>query len=293
MGRGIVHKKTGVKIENAFGKTYVTASLPRLLFSTNKKLIVSQKQVDDALEKADSLVAQVSTVGLPAKRVAFSRIDLTWQIIGNVKDVIYSLLNFEYPRVRKAPRIYMGESILFTNRNFSLSIYDKEREVNKRRKTPGHILRIELRLQTPAIQERFKTKALTNLNFLECYEIYQKAVLKLCIEPHPRLTSLNQIYKYAIENKWEINGMPAFNFMVKDLKTEKRIRRAVSRLRLRMIGIDLEKEFPPKIPNRVKTTKRGFDFSAPPFRFNKKRRPVKFNFKKRVKAAHKSPRKRA
>ena len=273
-GYGCIHIQTGLKIQDVFQKTYVEASLPRLLFQTNKHLLTSQEHINKAFERADALVSELNPFSeSPFARASFSRIDLAWQIKGKAKDVIYSLMNFEYPGIRKAPVIYVGETISWiSKKKISLSIYDKEREQNKRRKTPGDILRIELRLQGKKIGEHFNVKPLKELIFSDCYRVFREAVLKLNPKPLPRLTSMNHIFKYAIDNNWKINGIPAVHVILKDLVTEQRIRKNVTRLQLKKIRLDLEKEFPPGKPRTVKRGN-GYDYSTAQMIVKIKRRP--------------------
>jgi hypothetical protein len=159
----------------------------------------------------------------------------------------------------------MGESILWRGSASSLTIYDKEREINKRKVKNGEILRIELRLKgAEGIKASFGKPSLRNLDYFKCYEVFREAVLKLTPPSIPKLRGIADIYRIAVKERWTISGLPILTWLDGKFvgQHRNRIARYNSSLLLKQ-KIDLEEQFPLSKPHPVRTTKSGFDYSKP------------------------------
>ena len=173
MVRG-VHKHTGIRF---FGNRdqiiNVQASLPRLLFGHNGKLLRSQAEIAAAFRKLNRTLDKISHP--PEGPRVFKRIDLVWHVPGHCAEFIAAHQKVRHPRVRKATCVYDGESVTWRGSAFSLMIYDKSK---KELGQPGEFVRVEVQLRQHMLDE-FLGELETELDFIKCYRYFRRLVLQL------------------------------------------------------------------------------------------------------------------
>lgn len=169
-----VHKHKGIRF---FGNrdqiVSVQASLPRLLFGHNGKLLRSQAEMTAAFRKLNRTLDKISHP--PEGSRVFKRIDLVWHVPGRCADFIAAHQKVRHPRVRKATCVYDGESITWRGSAFSLMIYDKAK---KQLGQPGEFVRVEVQLRNHMLDE-FLGELETELDFTQCYRYFRRLVLQL------------------------------------------------------------------------------------------------------------------
>ena len=271
------HKKTGLSITKKDQGTYVEVSLPRLLFGTNSRLITSQSQITDALQMADALVSTIATPRIPQRQ--FLRVDLAWQILGNIDKFIFALFGYSYAGIQKPGTIYQHETIQWSSDSMSVKVYDKMREMKKWRAQNGYVLRLELTLRKAKLRKLFGVEQLEELNFSQCYQIFRNHFLMLFPRALPKIRKKTDIYALAIKYKWEIDGLPAIAWMLQQLRPDHRRKKIkeLSEYSLIFENTDLKRQFPEKGPLPVRKTcfTKGplkgekIDFSFPRWAFTK------------------------
>ncbi len=168
------HKTDGIKF---FGNrdqiVLVEASLPRVLFGSNGKLLKSQSNINAALRKLDRMLGKISHRSENAR--AFKRVDLVWHVPGSCSEFILAHQNVAHPRVRKATCTYDKQSITWNGSALRLMLYDKsQKEIQKK----GSFVRVEAQLRGHVLDE-YLDKSFGELDFAVAYRFLRRLVLQL------------------------------------------------------------------------------------------------------------------
>jgi len=259
-----IHKQTGMFVRFYDRRMVVRVSLPRLLFTKNVRLISSQIQLEKALGMADTLTDQLATDSIITK--IFRRVDLVWQVRGNMQDFILAHRLLKHPEIDKLAWVWQDETIMWAGREMSITMYDKFLSARKKSK---NVIRVEIRFRGKKLKDELHNgMPVTKLDLLKCYSLFRRKVL--CFYPRPfpdksRL-SIEKILKLAIQEKWKIQKQPAFEYLIRGLSRKRRREKIknVTATLLKSYGIDWRREFPlnklPQIDSQP-----HFDASLIPF----------------------------
>jgi hypothetical protein len=213
-----------------------TASLPRLVFGDNGKLIKNQEQLDAGL---NLLFAKAAEIGRPTTdKFHFTRVDLVWQFQVDVPLFIQAHRNSRHSRIRIDPRLYEKRSLMFKGSEVKIRMYDKVREKFKR---DGNILRVEVELHGRRLMEELGGgEQVTSLNFDLCYQAYRRVMLGFEQSPIPRKSNIAGLLAAGMRAGWTIGGVPVFEWHTMDMSTRhiSRLRRQVEALRPTFYQID-------------------------------------------------------
>ena len=169
-----IHKKMGIKF---FGNrdqiVAVEASLPRVLFGHNGRLLLSQAHINAALGKLDRALDKISQ--RPEGDLEYTRVDLVWHVPGSCAEFILAHRDVRHPRVRKATCVYDKESITWGGSAFRLIIYDKTKKEDGH---PGDFVWVEAQLRKHMLIPLFDDSHRA-LDFHRCYRHLRALVLQL------------------------------------------------------------------------------------------------------------------
>ena len=269
--RELTHKTTGVRITLRDGWLYAQASLPRVLFGTNRKMVFTPKQLSEALAKTLRLLKRI--LSIHGSKMEFTRVDLVWQIRINTKRFLYAHQNLRHPELHSLPVSYHGESLLWRGTGMSISAYDKVlKETGKR----GHVMRVEVRLTKEKLKRELgKGVYPMGLDLAECYRCFREKILRFVPKPVLRLTKKTDFYALAAQEKWAINGVPVIDLLLDELDqtVARRIRRAIAGHQLTAYRIFWRRLLRKRLPSKVSVFQ-GCDVSLPlKFIFPKLRPP--------------------
>lgn len=166
----------------------VEVSLPRVLFGDNERILKSQRDIDEALQKLDSLIRSATTFYAGCEE--FRRVDLCWSIPGNGIRAWIEVLWMLSPREFGGKVIiYRGESITWESKRdgrhkkpaLRLLMYDKKFEKTGRYRDGA--IRVELQLQGNAAaafvaQGGKGGKKTSPLDFKRCYTHLREVLLR-------------------------------------------------------------------------------------------------------------------
>ena len=169
-----IHKKLGIRFFGSRDQIItVEASLPRVLFGHNGRLLLSQAEINAALRKLDRTLGKISQP--PEDCMEFLRVDLVWHVPGSCAEFVLAHRDVRHPRVRKVTCVYDGESITWGGSALRLMIYDKaKRELGR----PGDFVRVEAQIRGHMLTEFFDDHGHV-LDFGQCYRHLRKLVLQL------------------------------------------------------------------------------------------------------------------
>ncbi len=209
---------------------YHTASLPRLLFGHNGRLIQNQAQIDAAL---DLMRAKAGELGSPPATadLRFVRADLVWQFSIDPAQVVLAHRNSRHPRIRSNPIRYEDRSIVFAGRERRVSFYDK---VLERFKHPGNVLRVEVQLRGQVLKDQLGDgDAVTHLDFNACYRVYREILLGFEPSPVPQVTKIAHLLAIGEKEGWQSNGVTSFQLYTagESARTVRRLKRQMALLR--------------------------------------------------------------
>lgn len=222
---------------------YAEVSLPRVLYGHNSRLIASQNALNHAVNVVSSLLDEITQ---PARsEPIYTRIDLVWQIGGDIKEFLLAYRNARTRFVRKPAIIYTDSGLRWQGRGFVLNLYEKTLRETKK---PGHIIRIEAQLRGKAL-ERHLGNDIKHLRFRRLYRAYRKILLSLNPTAIPRLTRCADILAFA-----ERNGIPLVDYWAigKSPITVRRVRKEVAVRQIEYARLNPKTLFPlPRPPRAV------------------------------------------
>lgn len=199
----------GNKIVEESKITWVSVSLPKLLFGRNTKLIESQQQLDAAFALVEEkLLSFGATV---ASGREFTRVDLVWQFKHRPIPFFLALAPCNHPEI-------LAEAGMFRNRHFPTGVWWKAAPAQgKRKKTapllirmysvtsgkrpPVQVVRIEVELRLRKLREKLnpnrdKRQPVTALDFHQCYSAYRETLLRFVPKKVPRVNHKEDVLAY-------------------------------------------------------------------------------------------------
>ena len=199
---------------------YHRASLPRLLYGHNGRLIPNQPDLDAARVLFQAKTEEICD--LPCSSCHYTRIDLVWQFCCDVARYILAHRHARHPRLRCDPVHYEARSLALEGSDMRISFYDKTLERFKR---PGDILRVEVQLRGKRLREELGAgERVTRLNFAECYAAYRRIMLGFCPPAIQQAGRISQFLAIGERDGWQANGVPAFDLYTAD-KSSRQVRR--------------------------------------------------------------------
>ena len=171
------------------------ASLPRLLFGHNGRLIETQGQLDAALTKFGELLDPVVVV--PSMREWQPwRLDLVWNFDHPARPLVLAHAALRVPRIRAGATLFaggQGVSWCSEKKRLMVKLYDKSRKMRVR----GSILRAEISLRGAQLYRRCRQQDWCNFNVL--YGIYRGIMASL--PPIQKLTRRTTGKKHSALNR--------------------------------------------------------------------------------------------
>ena len=226
----LTERETGVRVSGTrFSARHIEVSLPRLLFGHNSRLIHTQHQLHEALDKLNDLVGEVCFQADDEAHDHFSRADLVWQIRGDMAVFLAAHKNCRHRSIRKDMGHYQGQGFYFQGQQLRVRFYDKRL---KQSGQAGDVIRVEVQLRGDRLREAFsgfEWRKLTTLSLWRCYEVYREIMCGFCPNPLPRVSTMAEILALADREGWTSNSIPLF-----DIVTARQSKRNVSRLRKQM-----------------------------------------------------------
>ena len=238
-------RTTKIKLTGIGPVKRVEASLPRILFGTNERLIASQAEITAGLEQ----IAKVTSVfGSPTSYREYTRVDLVWHFPGTIRTFISSHRNCRHRRIRSSDCVYDDQSIQWGAKKSEVKIrmYDKRR---KELQKLGGVVRVEVQLRGKALIDYLGNgRRVERLTFEQCYAAYRRVLLDFHQEPTPLGTKwhLPVVFATAAQQGWLVNGEQLFDYWArgKNPTTVRRMGKKVASLRPQFFDIDWEKLLP-------------------------------------------------
>jgi hypothetical protein len=245
------HKKLGIRFfGNREAIIKVEASLPRVLFGHNSRLIVSQSEINAALRKLDRKLSYISHP--PEEDREYTRVDLVWHVPGSCADFILAHRDVRHPLVRKATCVYDKESITWGGSSFRLVLYDKTK---KELGSQGDFVRVEAQLRGRSL-DQFLYDQNNVLEFTKCYQYLRKLVFQL--EP-PEVASVTGIVSLLAACKRmpappnEVHPVEVY-LLTRSSRRQRDLRRQLADVSIERRGVNwrlLLPEDPPKSPPQM------------------------------------------
>jgi hypothetical protein len=132
---------------------WAEASVPRLLFGHNGRVLEDQKQIDEALNKMQNELSIFAIVP-PVSQLQAGRVDIAWNFPVLARPLIMAHGYLRVPTIRKGPTRFSddtGISWRGARSQMVFTMYDKSKQMH----VPGSVLRVELSLRNHRLRERF------------------------------------------------------------------------------------------------------------------------------------------
>jgi hypothetical protein len=129
------------------------ASLPRQLFGHNGRVLESQRQINEALNKLRDKLSIFALIP-PVSQLQAGRVDIAWNFPLQARPLIMAHGYLRVPGIRKGPMRFpddTGISWRGAGSQMVLTMYDKSKQMH----VPGSVLRVELSLRSHRLRERF------------------------------------------------------------------------------------------------------------------------------------------
>jgi hypothetical protein len=225
----------------------VEASLPRVLFGHNGKLIQSQFDIEAALAKLDSRIEEITCRPLCGR--IFSRIDLVWQFEGDAQSFLIAHKNCLLPGIRKVPSIYPSESLFWRGSQLKCRMYDKSKQQTGK---PGSVVRVEFQLQGQKLKKEFNGNLLpvSSLNFDQSYAVYRRLVLGFCPNISIKPCKVAEFLKIGLLAGWQYEGADCFELWTRGMSRQRRnqLSREIASARPEIFKIDWQSILPNDAP---------------------------------------------
>jgi hypothetical protein len=219
-----------------------SASLPRLLFGHNGKLIKDQMELDLGFK---NLRERSAEIGSPTtETLYFTRVDLVWQFQVDVDLFIQAHRNSRHSRIRFDPSLYERRSLIFKGSEVKIRMYDKIRKMFRRN---GNILRVEVELHGRRLMEELGgNERVTSLDFNSCYQAFRRLMLGFEPPPVPKASGIATLLATGLREGWADGGVPFFEWYTREMSPRhiSRLRRDVERLRPTFYDINWAKLLP-------------------------------------------------
>ena len=135
------------------GILWAEASLPRLLFGHNGRVLAEQTQINEALNKLRDELSNFALVP-PVSQLQAGRVDIAWNFPLLARPLIMAHGYLRVPTIRRGPTRFpddTGISWRGAGSQIVLTMYDKSKQMH----VPGSVLRVELSLRNRRLRERF------------------------------------------------------------------------------------------------------------------------------------------
>ena len=174
----LVTLAAGVKVKADSSGTYLRwaeCSLPRVLFGHNGRVIQSQTQLDDALDRARSILAEHADIDA-VEKIEASQIDLVWNFPIPAVPIILAHGGLRIPTIRGGPTRYPDDIGISWGRGryaCRVKFYDKCRQSH----VSGSVLRVEITLRRGRIRREFSSQDWRD--FQRCYRVFRNILLSI------------------------------------------------------------------------------------------------------------------
>jgi hypothetical protein len=186
---------------------YHRASLPRLSYGHNGRLIPNQAELDAAVGLLQAKTEEIANP--PRCSYYLTRVDLVWQFRCDPAAFILAHRHARHARLRCDPTRYESRSMALEGSEMRISFYDK---VLERFKRNGDVLRVEVQLRGDRLKEELGNGArVTRLVFADCYAAFRRIMLGFCLPPIERGGKIAQLLAMGERAGWQSDGIPAFD----------------------------------------------------------------------------------
>ncbi len=218
---------------------YAAVSLPRALFGCNSRVIASQNAINRAVSRVSDILDEITHP--PASQPVYTRLDLVWQVKGDIRQFILAYKHALTPFVHTGAAVYTDSSLRWEGTGFLLQMYDKILQVAK---SPGKIVRIEAQLRGKRLVS-LMGKRIKHLDFKDLYAKYREILLSLNQTPVPKLHTLSHILAFC-----ERNGIDAVSFwsIGKNPAVVRRKKKEIAAIQIEYLRLDMAALFPVFVP---------------------------------------------
>ncbi len=144
----------------------VSANLPKLLYGHNGRLIATEQQFTEAMNRLKTILEvnmqpDQFVAGIipgwpnPVLGAHFTRVDLVWQFLAEL-GLLEALRHCRHDKIRKQASEYHGKSTSLGGSFLRIQVYDKNREmrIGNRKLPPAH--RVEFQLKRHALADVYQ-----------------------------------------------------------------------------------------------------------------------------------------
>jgi hypothetical protein len=149
---------------------WAEASLPRLIFGHNGRVLESQRQINEALNKLRDKLSIFALIP-PVSQLQAGRVDIAWNFSVLPRPLIMAHGYLRVPGIRMGPTRFAddnGISWRGARSQIVLTMYDKSKQMH----VPGSVLRVELSLRSHRLRERFAGTSWQSLDKL--WEVFRE-----------------------------------------------------------------------------------------------------------------------
>jgi replication protein CRI len=151
---------------------WAEASLPRLVFGHNGRVLADQTQINEALNKLRNELSNFALVP-PVSQFQARRVDIAWNFPLVARPPIMAHGYLRVPTIRRGPTRFpddTGISWRAAGSQMVLTMYDKSKQMH----VPGSVLRVELSLRNHRLRERFAGTSWQSLDKL--WEVFREVL---------------------------------------------------------------------------------------------------------------------
>jgi len=202
------HSPTGIVVRGHNGTVeLVQASLPKVLFGDNGRLIRCPEQLAEAQEKLKAILDGITTFREPGTE--YVRVDLVLHFRCDIKKYIAAHRHCRHPLIRNETDEYGPLGLKLRGSEAAILFYDKRDEMKLGH---GDILRVEVQLKKPKLNEIFGTGEipLYSLDFWTCYRKYRWILCQLKPVPVANKCDVNTLLAQCEASGFKFpNGLTA------------------------------------------------------------------------------------
>jgi hypothetical protein len=228
--------------------TSAEASLPRLLYGHNGRLITGDSEIEAGVARFRDLLDEIAT---PPDDFRVGRVDLAWHLEVDVRTFLNAYMSLSHKRIRSVPEYHVGNSLEFIGTYLACRFYDKQFLATRSRGGP---LRCEFQCGNhKAVSKQFNGNLVPvkRIKFDEAYRVFREIAQGFAPARVPKITERAEAFAVAMEEGVTVNNVPAFEFFTAHLgeKQRRRLRQEVAvALRNKGSYLSLDKAFPPDGP---------------------------------------------
>lgn len=198
------------------GPMHLECSVPRLLHQSNSVCLRDQFMLSDGLNAVRAMAAEAGVREVWDD--APSRVDLVWQVRGDLRTWSNSLRCARHPRIKRGPVVYPNGGLQWKGSDRVVRVYDKLRELKDVRGLDAmaldecgevvsdvDVIRTEVQLRGEAVK-RLHGGVLRN--FDACWSLYRGEVLDLTAAVVPDQLDVVSLLALLQAEGVEYNGVP-------------------------------------------------------------------------------------